>query len=64
MKIRLLENVTDVGLKGQEVEVDDKSAVDLEKRGYAEFVGDAPVLEEEAAAEQEQAPAKAKKAKR
>jgi len=43
MKIRLLENVTHAGLngcKGQVLELDDATAIDLEKHGHAEFVGE------------------------
>jgi hypothetical protein len=43
MKIRLLENVSSHGLngcKGQELELDDAVAIDLEKHGHAEFIGD------------------------
>ena len=50
MKIRLLENVTHAGLngcKGQEIEVNDKLAVDLEKHGHAEFIDAPPQIEEE-----------------
>jgi len=63
MKIRLLENVTHAGLngcKGQEIEVDDKLAVDLEKHGHAEFI-DAPPQVEEEVHEEAETPGKKKK---
>jgi len=66
MKVRLLENVKHVGLdgcKGQELELDDKLAIDLEKHGHAEFI-DAPKPQDEAPVEQDEdvhAPHKKKK---
>jgi hypothetical protein len=43
MKIRLLETVTHAGLngyQGQVLEVSDDLAADLQRHGYAEFVGE------------------------
>ena len=54
MKIRLLEHATH-GQKGEVLDLEDELAIALEKRGYAEFVGEDS---EEIAAHADEAPKK------